>query len=732
MKLYSYITVLLLSQFVAVHAGEEFVITTDGRLLRGLVKNVGPAIKVEMINPRRDIYLSPNVVAKRTQDAFLGEAEPVFTFHHDLMQTKKKGTIAQVVNDFKWGNWERDGTSSISLTDPKLGAISTRVFVAQITPQQVEIRGVDYEWVRVFHIANLEGLAYPMIMEQMREQPSIEKWFKCATFNRWRGYKERAMQAIEEARKLGATEDVCAAEQARFNDVNNFIRHFTNLAQLDTHNNNADDAPPVSAEILADLQKVNPTLHGLITTRQAENKQQSEREIAARNALTKRNLPVDNLTPAQVIRLEQIIQKGPELIDPAWIPALAQEWAAALALETWDSTILAECNRLAPLIAAYFAAGDAQQSEKLAEVISASPLPMTIKFSLFSHATQFPDVPADVIKGWKRIEFSYPNAIKGSHYYISIPKSYRPDVPTPVLVAMHGQTSKADVMQRVWGQYTEREGYILISPEYIYNRDIGYFLSGQEHDVVVEAMRHAAKSFNIDPDRVFLTGQSQGGHASWDIGASHAGVFAAVIPIIGVPIHLNHLANYADNSLFIIDGSEDGIGAAKMNQDGMAVLARIKADATYVEYINRGHEGFSEEYDTVCHWLRTRTRERCKTINIAALREVEKRRRWIDILSTTKPLPERIDIRPVQNVATVEGEIKPGNQIVLKTKNVTRLRILFPAEQIAFDKPVLVKINARKAWSGTLKIDWNVALKESLKSSDRKDIFLAEITIPVR
>ncbi len=55
-----------------------------------------------------------------------------------------------------------------------------------------------------------------------------------------------------------------------------------------------------------------------------------------------------------------------------------------------------------------------------------------------------------------------------------------------------------------------------------------------DHDAMVMGLIDAVRSdVNIDPERITLTGLSQGGAGTWAIGANHADVFAALAPVCG-------------------------------------------------------------------------------------------------------------------------------------------------------------------------------------------------------
>ncbi|HZW07731.1 MAG TPA: hypothetical protein VFF65_11475, partial [Phycisphaerales bacterium] len=62
-----------------------------------------------------------------------------------------------------------------------------------------------------------------------------------------------------------------------------------------------------------------------------------------------------------------------------------------------------------------------------------------------------------------------------------------------------------------------------------------------EHGALVMGCLEAAKGrWNVDEQRLYLTGLSQGGNGTWEIGAAYPGLFAALAPVCGfVDPHLN-------------------------------------------------------------------------------------------------------------------------------------------------------------------------------------------------
>jgi predicted peptidase len=55
----------------------------------------------------------------------------------------------------------------------------------------------------------------------------------------------------------------------------------------------------------------------------------------------------------------------------------------------------------------------------------------------------------------------------------------------------------------------------------------------EREDLVFGALKVVQKSFHIDPERIVLTGISQGGHGTWMIGARHPNRWSCLAPVCG-------------------------------------------------------------------------------------------------------------------------------------------------------------------------------------------------------
>ena len=121
------------------------------------------------------------------------------------------------------------------------------------------------------------------------------------------------------------------------------------------------------------------------------------------------------------------------------------------------------------------------------------------------------------------------------HYLVYLPAEYTDSRRWPLVVFLHGGGGRTG---RRGGNllYVRAEGlpnqiergkqfpFILVSPQ---------SGSAWRPAVVVELIDHLLLSLPVDPDRVYLTGNSMGGIGTWQVAAHFPERFAAIVPLCG-------------------------------------------------------------------------------------------------------------------------------------------------------------------------------------------------------
>ena len=133
-------------------------------------------------------------------------------------------------------------------------------------------------------------------------------------------------------------------------------------------------------------------------------------------------------------------------------------------------------------------------------------------------------------------------------YGLYVPPSYDAAKAWPMMVGLHGSGSNHLLHRRRLfglGNAPGEQDYDAIRTDVAYP-DVGFIVlapygrgesagySGIAEGDVLRAMEHAQRAYNVDPDRVHLTGLSMGGGGTWQIGLRYPDRFASISPVCGV------------------------------------------------------------------------------------------------------------------------------------------------------------------------------------------------------
>jgi predicted peptidase len=122
-------------------------------------------------------------------------------------------------------------------------------------------------------------------------------------------------------------------------------------------------------------------------------------------------------------------------------------------------------------------------------------------------------------------------------YALYVPRDYDGSRAWPLILFLHGKGE--------CGRDGSRQLSVGLAPELLARPERWPFLvlfpqkpdeddEWEQHETALLAMLdEVAGRYQVDPDRVLLTGLSQGGHGTWVLGARHPDRWAALVPICG-------------------------------------------------------------------------------------------------------------------------------------------------------------------------------------------------------
>ena len=209
-------------------------------------------------------------------------------------------------------------------------------------------------------------------------------------------------------------------------------------------------------------------------------------------------------------------------------------------------------------------------------------------------------------------------------YATYVPRSYDPAKPWPCILFMHGsgESGTDGLKQVIQGlgsaiQWNEKEWpFIVLFPQKPTSAK-----QWEEFDAPVMAMLAKAQTeYNIDPDRIYLTGLSQGGHGTWAFAAKHPGTFAAIAPICGyvAPLSQNDVVRDIGNvPIWAFHGLADDvvkpeattkiIDAIRADRQGKPHAAEVKT--SLYEGVNHGSWDRAYRTEQLAAWFLTHSRK---------------------------------------------------------------------------------------------------------------------------
>jgi pimeloyl-ACP methyl ester carboxylesterase len=327
-------------------------------------------------------------------------------------------------------------------------------------------------------------------------------------------------------------------------------------------------------------------------------------------------------------------------------------------------------------------------------------------------------------------------------YYVQLPPEYDPYRRYPCLVTLNG-AGTTPLQQVDWwaGPYSKkanmrygqatRHGYIVIAPVWQREHQREYEYTVREHAAVLYSLRDACRRFAIDTDKVFLSGHSMGGDASWDIGLAHPDLWAGVLPI--VPRADKYIPRYAENGrnlpMYFVCGEKDGDKWPMNASDWDRYLKFVGYDSMVVQFQGRGHEHFHDEIQNLLEWMNLHRRNFFpKSFAANTLRPWDNFFWYVEI----DRMPPNGLVMPLQwppprgTLATkVSGSILPTNGISVDT-SAAKATVWLSPEMINFNDKPFVTIRGKRFMN--LQPDIAVLLEDVRTRSDRQHPFWAKVS----
>lgn len=332
------------------------------------------------------------------------------------------------------------------------------------------------------------------------------------------------------------------------------------------------------------------------------------------------------------------------------------------------------------------------------------------------------------------LETKLPGVRRGSPYHVQLPHEYNHGRPFPVLVALHqGFEKPAESLAR-WADMAHQHGYILVAPAWGGKAERAmYNYSAEEHRLVLDAIRDVQRRFNVDSNRVFLTGVGQGGDMAFDVALSHPDLFAGVIPVGAQPRYF--AKSYAQNAAFLpfyVVCGELASDGPKMIREQFKTWVGMGAPALYVEYKGRGQEWFAGELPTIFDWMGRQKRKAGlpELSQFVSNRATDDRFYWLSGENIKEESINELgkNWKQLRAPATLQGRVAADNTIsLINIRHWQKVTIWISRDMVALDKPVTILLNTvTRVNKKEIKPSLTVLLEDFYQRGDRQRLFVAK------
>ncbi len=326
-------------------------------------------------------------------------------------------------------------------------------------------------------------------------------------------------------------------------------------------------------------------------------------------------------------------------------------------------------------------------------------------------------------------------------YGLYVPDSYRPDKPYGLVICLHGAGFTGDTYLERW-QTRLGEGYILACP----SLPMGDWWTRTAEDLVLATISAVEARYHVDPNRVFLTGMSNGGIGAYLIGAHHAWRFAAVVPMAAGldDILMPFLENFRQTPLYIIHGRQDQVMPVSLSRAIDGALTELGYLHVYREHdrvhpMAGGHFFPREELPDLIGWLADRHRNPYPK-KLTVVRDASHLLpfNWVRLDATDRiaEFSENLVDRRDEAIATkryarLEAEVVGSNKIEVRTHRVRRYTLYLNENLVDLARPVTIMTNGVLTYEGLVVPSTRTLLREARARQDPGTIFSASVSVTV-
>ena len=326
-------------------------------------------------------------------------------------------------------------------------------------------------------------------------------------------------------------------------------------------------------------------------------------------------------------------------------------------------------------------------------------------------------------------------------YSLSVPQSYEPTKDYALVVCLHGAGFTGEAYLDRWKSRLG-ENYILVCPTY----PAGAWFTRRAEDLVLAVVQTVRQRYRIDPNRIFLSGMSNGGIGAWLIGMHHAPLFAGLAPMAsGIDdVLFPFLENLRTTPVYIIHGSQDQVMPVELSRKLAAELKHLGYPFIYREHdrthaMAGGHFFPREELPDLVTWFDNQRRTPVpKTVTVVCDASHLLSFGWVRIDATDQIasfsedlIDKRDDSIRQRTYARLTAQVTGPNRIEVRTDRVRQYTLYLNEDLIDLSQPVIITTDGKPSFEGLLTPQVETLLRQARLRHDPAQLFPVHVTLSV-
>jgi phospholipase/carboxylesterase len=183
-------------------------------------------------------------------------------------------------------------------------------------------------------------------------------------------------------------------------------------------------------------------------------------------------------------------------------------------------------------------------------------------------------------------------------YTSYVPESYRADRPWPLLLTLHGGSGNDEDFLWMWLTYAKSRGYLLVSA-----KSFGPTWFPWDAPSLMFILDEMQERYHVDPERILLTGLSDGGSFSYEVGFAWPARFAGLAVVAGILRPHQRSAQASQLPVYVAHGAQDQLFPVAYIRLVVDKLREWGHNVTYHELAGFGHAYPPGENTPILDWF---------------------------------------------------------------------------------------------------------------------------------